>query len=110
MSKEVMTVEEVAEYLGLSPSTIYQKVKEKSIPYTKITNLLRFQKDIIDEWLNKNTVYPDQNLFDEFALWHSRYLFKEWLKSKGKKPDSISDKELSELARTSLRDLQDEDV
>lgn len=110
MTKEVMTVEEVAQYLSLSPVTIYQKVKEKSIPYTKMTNLLRFPKEVIDEWLAKNTVYPDQNLFDEFSRWHSRYLFKEWLKSKGKKIEAITDKELSELARTSLRDLQDQDA
>ena len=44
MPKEIMTVEEVAEYLNLSPATIYQKVHDKSMPYTKITNLLRFPK------------------------------------------------------------------
>ncbi len=80
------------------------------MPYTKVSNLLRFPKEVIDEWLLKNTIYPDENLFNEFALWHSRYLFKEWLKSKGKKPDSITDKELSQLARDALKQLQDEDA
>ncbi len=105
MSQEVMTIEELAHYLNLAESTIYQKVHEKSIPFTKIKNLLRFPKGIIDEWLGQNTVYPDQELFEEFARWHSRYLFKSWLKSKGQKPEEISDKALSELARRSLHEL-----
>ena len=110
MPKEIMTVEEVAEYLNLSPATIYQKVHDKSMPYTKITNLLRFPKEIIDEWLLKNTTYPDENLFEEFARWHSRYLFKEWLKSKGKKPDTISAEELNRIAGDALKDLLNEDA
>lgn len=110
MSQEVMTVEELADYLNLATSTIYQKVHEKSIPFTKIKNLLRFPKHVIDEWLAENTVYPDPDLFDEFARWHSRYLFREWLKSKGKQPDNITHKELEELSRDALHDLLDQDA
>ena len=105
VSQEIMTVEELAKYLDLAESTIYQKVHENSIPYTKMKNLLRFPKQIIDEWLLKNTVYPDEKIFEEFARWHSRYLFKAWLKSRGKKPEEVSGKELSELARRSLSEL-----
>ena len=110
MTKEIMTVEELADYLDLAESTIYQKVHEKSIPYSKIKNLLRFPKKLIDEWLEQNTVYPEPDMFEEFARWHSRYLFKEWLKTKGKKPAEINNKELSDLARDSLNDLLSESV
>lgn len=110
MSKEIMTVEELAEYLDLAVSTVYQKVHEKSIPYTKIKNLLRFPKPVIDEWLMKNTAYPQPDMFDEFTRWHSRYLFKEWLKSKGKQPEEINHKELADLARDSLHELLDEET
>lgn len=110
MSQEVMTIEELAKYLNLAESTIYQKVHEKSIPFTKIKNLLRFQKGIIDEWLSQNTIYPDKELFEEFARWHSRYLFKSWLKSKGQNPQDISDKKLSDLARQSLHELLEEEA
>lgn len=110
MSKDIMTVEELAEYLDLAVSTIYQKVHEKSIPYTKIKNLLRFPKPVIDEWLLKNTAYPEPDLLDEFARWHSRYLFKQWLKSKGQDPETISHKELENIARDSLHDLLDEEA
>lgn len=110
MSQEIMTVEEVAEYLDLSPSTIYQKVHEKSIPYTKIRNLLRFPKSIIDAWLAQNTVHPESDMFEEFARWHSRYLFREWLKSKGVEAQDLSQKELEDLARDSLHELLDMDA
>ena len=107
MSQEVMTVDELAAYLDLSSSTIYQKVHEKSIPYTKIRNLLRFPKPIIDAWLTQNTVHPEPDMFDEFARWHSRYLFREWLKSKGVKAEEVNQKQLEDLARDSLHDLLD---
>lgn len=110
MSEAIMTVEELAKYLDLAESTIYQKVHEKSIPFTKIKNLLRFPKSVIDEWLLSNTVYTDETLFEEFARWHSRYLFREWLKSKGKKPTEISNKELEAMARKSLQELLEDEA
>lgn len=106
---EVMTVEEAAGYLRLATATLYQKVSERSIPFTKIRNVLRFRKSDLDEWLQQNTVYPDQSTFEEFARWYSRHVFKEWLKSKGRKPQELSQKELSDLARQALQDLLAED-
>ena len=104
-----MTVEEAAGYLRLAAATLYQKVSERSIPFTKIRNVLRFRKSDLDEWLQQNTVYPDQSTFEEFARWYSRHVFKEWLKSKGRKPQELSQKELSDLARQALQDLLTED-
>ena len=105
---EVMTVEEAAAYLRLAAATLYQKVSERSIPVTKIRNVLRFRKSDLDEWLQQNTVYTDQSTFEEFARWYSRHVFKEWLKSKGQKPQDLSQKELNELARQALQDLLSE--
>jgi excisionase family DNA binding protein len=53
-----MTVEEVAAYLGLSRSTIYQYVNEHRIPFVKIptSNQIRFQKARIDEWMADGSV------------------------------------------------------
>ncbi|MEP1035509.1 helix-turn-helix domain-containing protein [Ekhidna sp.] len=48
--KEVMTVDEVAEYLGVKPQTIYNYKNEGKIPYTKKIGL-RFIKKEIDAWL-----------------------------------------------------------
>lgn len=46
-------VEEVAEYLRMSPNTIYDKVHSKTIPFLKIGRLVRFRPNEIEKWLNK---------------------------------------------------------
>ena len=50
---EVMTVEQVAEFLQLCKNTVYEKVKEGRIPATLIGNKLRFSKRLIIEALEK---------------------------------------------------------
>ena len=107
---EVMTAEEAATYLSLAPSTIYQKVSERSIPFTKIRNLLRFRKADLDAWLQQQTIYPVRDIYDEFVRWHSRHLFSEWLKSRGKQPQEISQKELTKLAQSALQELLNDEV
>jgi excisionase family DNA binding protein len=47
---DIMTLEEVAEYLKLKPQTIYTWAQEKAIPAAKIGKEWRFKKTIIDEW------------------------------------------------------------
>ena len=50
MTSDIMTLEEVAEYLRLKPQTIYTWAQEKKIPGAKIGKEWRFKKSIIDEW------------------------------------------------------------
>ena len=47
---QVMTVEEVAEYLRLNEMTVYKLAQEGKIPALKIGRIWRFRKDLIDEW------------------------------------------------------------
>ncbi len=49
---ELMTVEELADYLKAKKSTIYDKVHSKSIPFLKNGNSLRFRRKHIDMWLS----------------------------------------------------------
>jgi excisionase family DNA binding protein len=49
---DIMTIEEVAEYLRLTPQTIYKWAQEKRIPATKLGKEWRFRKSIIDRWLD----------------------------------------------------------
>jgi len=51
---EIMTLEEVAEYLRLQPQTIYTWAQEKKIPAAKIGKEWRFKKAIIDEWFEQH--------------------------------------------------------
>lgn len=47
----ILTVREVAEYLRMSETKIYQLVKERRIPAVRIGKSWRFRKDLLDDWL-----------------------------------------------------------
>lgn len=50
LTGDVMDVNGVAQYLGLAPSTIYDKVRAMEMPHTRLGNLIRFRKVDIDRW------------------------------------------------------------
>lgn len=51
MTKEIMDVKEVAEYLALSPTTIYRMLTSGEIPNVKVGGQYRFPKGVIDNWI-----------------------------------------------------------
>lgn len=105
MSLEIMTIKELSAYLDITEATIYKKVSNNEIPYTKLGTLLRFPKWAIDRWISQNTVEPPDALFDEFAKLQSRYHFKKWLESKGVDTSAITDQQLLELVKKAIADL-----
>ena len=46
--KELLTIDELSEYLGVKKSTLYSKVEGREIPFYKIGHLVRFRKAEID--------------------------------------------------------------
>jgi excisionase family DNA binding protein len=50
---EVLTIEDLADYLKISKSTLYKLVREGSIPCQKVGKHWRFHKDAIDSWLKQ---------------------------------------------------------
>lgn len=46
-----MTVEEVAAYLRVKPSTVYDWAKQGKIPAVKMGRLWRFETEKIEEWV-----------------------------------------------------------
>lgn len=48
---EILTVNEIADYLKVDTKTIYRLVKQKKIPGRKVGGTWRFKKDILDGWL-----------------------------------------------------------
>jgi excisionase family DNA binding protein len=50
-AKEVMTLREASEYLGISPDTLYKYLGEDQIPAFKLGNRWRFKKDLLDRWM-----------------------------------------------------------
>jgi excisionase family DNA binding protein len=53
---ELMTVEEVADYLRVTKKTIYRLLEGGKIPATKVGRQWRFEKAAIDEWLRGNSI------------------------------------------------------
>ncbi|MFQ5965674.1 MAG: helix-turn-helix domain-containing protein [Candidatus Scalinduaceae bacterium] len=60
---ELMTVEEVAQYLKAKKSTIYDKAHTRTIPFLKHGSSLRFRKKHIDLWLH-NPYHPDLGTYN----------------------------------------------
>src|SRR6266516_2404627 len=53
LDNEILTIEEVAAYLRLTPQTIYRWAQEKRIPAAKLGKEWRFRKSIVDRWLDE---------------------------------------------------------
>jgi excisionase family DNA binding protein len=50
VESDIMTLEEVAAYLKVTPQTIYAWAQQKKIPAAKLGKEWRFKKGIIDRW------------------------------------------------------------
>jgi excisionase family DNA binding protein len=48
---QVLTIQELSEYLKVPKSTLYKLVREGKIPRQKIGRHWRFHKEAIDRWL-----------------------------------------------------------
>ena len=55
--KDVMTLREASEYLGISPDTLYKYLNENRISGVafKLGNRWRFKKDLLDRWMEKKS-------------------------------------------------------
>jgi len=58
---EVMTIEQLAEYLHLHKQVIYRHVKRGNIPASRIGATIRFKKSVIDAWLEDSAVRSLRN-------------------------------------------------
>lgn len=58
-ANDILTLEEVASYLRLTPQTIYKWAQEKRIPGVKLGKEWRFRKSIIDRWLDDQILHED---------------------------------------------------
>ncbi len=56
-NKRLLKVEEVAQYLGVSPATVYGWVSSQKIPHRKTGRLVRFDLQDVDNWTRKG-IYP----------------------------------------------------
>jgi excisionase family DNA binding protein len=103
---KLLSTRELAEYLNITPLTIWRKVKSGEIPSTKIGNRLRFDKKKIDRWLEEKSngrpiqilVVDDEPLIGE--------IFKKSLDEPGYQVTTVlSSIEALELLKTKNYDL-----
>jgi excisionase family DNA binding protein len=50
-----MDVKEVAEYLRVSPKTVYRMIDKNRIPAIRVGKLWRFDAEAIDKWLQRKS-------------------------------------------------------
>jgi len=55
VNNNLMTIEDLADYLKVTRRTIYDWLKHNKIPALKLVGQWRFKKDKIDDWLEGQT-------------------------------------------------------
>ncbi len=58
LTRRLISVQEAADYIGLSPDTVYTMVSQRRIPYVKVGRLTKFDIGLLDAWIKQNTVMP----------------------------------------------------
>lgn len=51
MEDRWLSVDEIADYLGIKRDTVYKWIAEKEMPAHKIGRLWKFKKDEVDGWV-----------------------------------------------------------
>jgi excisionase family DNA binding protein len=57
---DVLTIEELADYLKIPKSTLYKLVREGKVPSQKVGRHWRFRKEAIDRWLDETRSYDTE--------------------------------------------------
>ena len=76
-SKEVLTVEEAAKFMGMARSSLYKMTCEQSIPFYRPNGkMIYFEKADILSWIRRNRVYTQEEIDAEARL-HMQTLSKK---------------------------------
>lgn len=54
MNRQTLTVQEAAEFLGVSAWLVYDMVRRKEIPAIRVRNRIFFRKDTLLDWMSKS--------------------------------------------------------
>jgi excisionase family DNA binding protein len=56
MEKEILTIEEAADYLQIGKRSIYKLAKDGKLPGKKVLNKWRFEKESLRQWVSYGDV------------------------------------------------------
>ncbi|HBT88459.1 helix-turn-helix domain-containing protein [Desulfobacter sp.] len=59
MEDRWLSVEEIAQYLGVSKDTVYTWINKKKMPAHKIGRLWKFKKEQVDTWVEAGGAASD---------------------------------------------------
>jgi PTS system nitrogen regulatory IIA component len=57
---DILTLQEVADYLKIAPKTVQRMIGRDEIPCMKIAGQWRFKKQVIDSWLNSKMNFSEE--------------------------------------------------
>ena len=64
--KEVLTLQEAAQYMGIARSSLYKMTSNQAIPFYRPNGkLIFFDKDDILTWIRKNRVFSTEEIEEE---------------------------------------------
>ena len=72
---EVMDIKTLAQYLGMGRSKIYNLIRLKKIPASRIGRQYRFSKGLIDDWLKERLITRPTEQRDLRFRWTSNQPF-----------------------------------
>jgi len=52
-SREVMNLRQAAQYLGVSPDTLYRYICDGVVPAFKLGSRWKFRKSVLDRWMER---------------------------------------------------------
>jgi excisionase family DNA binding protein len=54
-----LSVEEIAEHLGVTKDSVYRWIERKGLPAHKVGKLWKFKKEEVDEWVRSGHAHED---------------------------------------------------
>ena len=88
---DLMTLEEVAQYLRVTEKTIYRLLDKRGVPAARVGHQWRFDKAVIDIWLRQSSTEAETRILvidDDETICS---LFKDTLEDAGYKVTAVTD-------------------
>ena len=57
--EKLLTTRQVAGILQIHLNSLYRMVYQKRIPFTKVAGMLRFDPQVLEQWIEKGKIEPE---------------------------------------------------